>query len=99
MNALYEPDENGLPKLQSLLARDFEALNTYDPATKTTLPELQEKGRTRTIDLRERKLGAMGNKQNSRIPMTVINAKGEKRKGVFTKAVRTNILQPYREAV
>lgn len=144
MNTLYEPDENGLPKLleeedakelcrlltetgtagenflaysklqgqdltqgtpamvdklQSLLARDFEALNTYDPAVKTTLPELQEKGRTRTVDLRGRKLGSMGNKQNSRIPMTLVNAKGEKRKGVFTKAVRTNILPAYREAV
>ena len=71
--------------LQGLMSKDFDALNTYDPAQKKSLPELQESTRCQTIDLRDRNLGSMGNMQNQRIPMTVVNSKGEKRRGVYTK--------------
>ena len=82
-------------KLQGLMAKDYEALAEYDPAKPQSLPELQEGTRTLTIDLRDRKLGAMGNMQNSRIPMTVVNSEGKKRRGVFTKATRMTAKADY----
>ena len=89
----------GLPqmvdKLQSLMAKDYEALAEYDPEKPQTLPELQENTRTLTIDLRGRQLGTVGNMQNSRIPMTVVNSAGKKRRGVFTKATRMTAKKDY----
>lgn len=79
-------------RLQSLLARDFEALKEYAPENgPKSLPELQAEARTQTIDLRNRNLGGMSNLQNTRIPMTFVNTKGEKRKGVFTKASHVRV--------
>ena len=79
-------------RLQSLLARDFEALKEYAPENgPKSLPELQADARTQTIDLRNRNLGGMSNLQNTRIPMTLVNGKGEKRKGVFTKATHVRV--------
>ncbi|MBO4863663.1 MAG: hypothetical protein J5517_04820 [Eubacterium sp.] len=81
---------HGIPgvvnKLQGIMSKDFDAISEYDPETKLTLPEIQEKARTRTIDLRGETLTKLGNMQSSRIPMTVRGSRGEKRKGVFTKA-------------
>ena len=89
----------GLPtmvdKLQGLMAKDYEALAEYDPEKPQSLPELQESTRTLTIDLRGRKLGTVGNMQNSRIPMTVVNSAGKKRRGVFTKATYMSAKKDY----
>lgn len=73
-------------KLQGIMSKDFDAISEYDPETKLTLPEIQEKARTRTIDMRGETLSKLGHLQSSRIPMTVLGSRGEKRKGVFTKA-------------
>ena len=74
-------------QMQSLMSRDFNALESYDPvAAPKSLPELQADARTRTIDLRGRKLKTLGNAQNTRIAMNLVNAKGVGRKGVFTRA-------------
>ena len=88
-----------IDRLQSMLSRDFDALKNYDPAQPKSLPELQESTRTSTIDLRGRTLGAMRNLQNDRIPMTVVNAKGEKRKGFFTKATHLQARGMYDEII
>ena len=85
-------------RLQGMLAKDFDALQNYDPQAKPqSLPELQESRRTRTIDLRGRKLGSMQNMQNARIPMTVVNSRGEKRRGVFTKATHFRAKTEYQQ--
>ena len=73
-------------KLQSLMAKDHQTLVDYNEEEPKTLPELQETSRTLTIDLRGKKLSTVGNMQNSRIPMTVLDSTGRKRKGFFTKA-------------
>ena len=78
-------------RLQALLARDYDALQGYNPAQPKSMPEILEDSRTRTIDLRGRHIKPFGNMQNSRIPMTLKNAEGERRPGVFTKANRVGI--------
>lgn len=97
-----KPDQ-GAPgvvnNLQGMLSRDFETIQNYDPSTPKSLPELLEDSRTRTIDLRGRQLGSVTNMQNSRIPMTVVNSKGEKRKGVFTKANYFNAEKEYKDLI
>ena len=81
---------NGVPGMvnhfQGLMSKDFDALKNYDAKDPRSLPEIQESTRTKTIDLRGRNLGSVGNMQNSRIPMTVVDATGKKRSGFFTKA-------------
>lgn len=93
----------GLPdavtKLQDLLSRDFKALAEYDPKTPKSLPELQADSRGLTIDLRNRKLGTVGNLSNSRQFMTVVDALGHKRSGVFTKAVKVKVKSRFQKAL
>ena len=71
--------------LQGMMAKDFDALLYYDPKTARSLPEVQEDARMRTIDLRGKNIRKIGNMQSSRIPLTMVNGKGEQRNGVFTK--------------
>ena len=82
--------EKGVPgvgnKHQGIMAKDFDIIWSYNPEDKKSLPDLQEKARQRTIDFRNKQMSTMSNLQNSRIPMTVLNSRGEKRNGVFTKA-------------
>jgi len=82
--------KQGIPqvvdKLHHLMAKDYEALAEYDEKQPRSLPELQESTRTLTVDLRGKKLSTVGNMQNSRIPMTVADSTGRKRRGFFTKA-------------
>ena len=82
-------------RLQALLAGDYDALQGYDPAQPKSMPELLEDSRTRTIDLRGRHIKPFGNMQNSRIPMTLKNAEGDRRPGVFTKANKVQIKERF----
>ena len=73
-------------------------LSLYDPKNmEMTLPEIQQEARTQVVDLRGVSLGKMGNAQSSRIPMTVVDEKGRKRSGVFTKASHVSILKPFED--
>lgn len=78
-------------RLQDMLSRDYDVLGAYDGEPPRSLPEIQEAGRSLTIDLRDRKLGAVGNISSSRLPMTVVDSSGNKRTGFFTKASRANV--------
>lgn len=77
-------------RLQDMLSRDYDVLGAYDGEPPRSLPEIQEAGRSLTIDLRDRKLGAVGNISSSRLPMTVVDSSGNKRTGFFTKAYTSN---------
>ena len=97
-----EPNATALlvTQLQGLLAKDFEAVKNYKPEEKTlSLDEIQETARTKTIDLRGRTLGSVTNQQNERILMSVVNAKGEKRPGVFTKKTKMQVKESYDAAM
>ncbi len=93
----------GLPgvvnKLQNVLSRDFDAISDYEPRPPRTLPEIQQDARTITIDLQGRKTGTMGNLTSSRLPMTIVNAQGKKRTGVFTKASKIDIKERYTKII
>ncbi|MBQ7713663.1 MAG: hypothetical protein IJT71_02110, partial [Oscillospiraceae bacterium] len=90
------PDMVG--KVQEMLSHDYETLGVYDPKEgEMSLPELQQDARTQVVDLRGVKLGKLGNAQSSRLPMTVVGATGEKRRGVFTKASYVSIKQPFQK--
>lgn len=79
-------------RVQGMLSKDYDTLNNYQPdKTPLSFPELQQDARTQVVDFRGKKLGIMGNMQSSRIPMTVVDAKGVRRKGVFTKASYVNV--------
>lgn len=82
--------KQGLPglvgKLQGVLSHDYSTLQSYDPASKLSLPELMEKSRCKTIQLGTTQIDSMGGAQSSRIPMSLVNEKGEKRQGFLTKA-------------
>jgi hypothetical protein len=82
--------KQGLPglvgKLQGVLSHDYAAIQGYDPASKLSLPELMEKSRCKTIQLGTTQINSMGGAQSSRIPMSLVNEKGEKRQGSPTKA-------------
>ena len=83
-------------RVQGMLAKDFALLRDYDPAlTPLSFPELQENARTLTVDFRGQKIGIMTNKLSGRIPMTVVDAQGKRRMGVFTKAIHMNIKQRF----
>jgi len=84
-------------RLQGLLSADFNAISTYDPKSKLSLQEIQEKARTRTIDLRGRKLRTVGNQSSSRIPMTLTNSRDERRRGVFTKASYNHVKSDFQK--
>ena len=73
--------------LQGILSHDYSTLQNYDPkAAPSSLPELMEKSRVKTIELGATQIKAMGGAQSSRIPMSLVNEKGDKRRGFLTKA-------------
>ena len=85
-------------QVQGMMSQDYEMLSLYDPENmEMTLPEIQQDARTQVVDLRGVSLGKMGNAQSSRIPMTVVDEKGRKRSGVFTKASHVSILKPFED--
>ena len=85
-------------RMQGMMSQDYEMLSLYDPQNmEMTLPEIQQDARTQVVDLRGVSLGKMGNAQSSRIPMTVVDEKGRKRSGVFTKASHVSILKPFED--
>lgn len=85
-------------RMQSMMSKDYETLSLYDPKDmEMTLPEIQQDARTQVIDLRGVAIGRMGNAQSSRLPMTVVDEKGVRRSGVFTKASHVSVLKPFRE--
>ena len=85
-------------RVQGMMSQDYEMLSLYDPENmEMTLPEIQQDARTQVVDLRGVSLGKMGNAQSSRIPMTVVDEKGRKRSGVFTKASHVSILKPFED--
>ncbi|MCR5212992.1 MAG: hypothetical protein K6E10_01120 [Eubacterium sp.] len=89
MGAKGKDIKKGLPgivnNLQGLMARDFDALANYNPEEGYSLMEVQENARTLTINIGDKQLRTMGNKQNSRIPVTIRDNRGNVRNGVFTK--------------
>ena len=96
--------DKGIPglvgKLQGILARDNSVLESYDPQAKPrSLPELMEDSRCRTIELGATQIESMGGAQSSRIPMTLVNERGEKRRGFLTKANSVDTLKLYREGI
>ena len=95
-----DPVPQMVEQFQSELAKDFSAVKAYNPAVKQlSLAELQENARTRIIDLKGRDLGSMTNLQNERIPMSIINAKGEQRPGVFTKPTYVRVKGQYLDLI
>lgn len=87
-------------RMQSMMSQDYETLSLYDPNTmEMTLPEIQQDARTQVVDLRGVQLSKMGNAQSSRIPMTVVDEKGRKHSGVFTKASHVSIRKPFEDMV
>ncbi len=87
--------EKGIPgmvnRIQGVMARDFDAISRYKENQELTLPEIQEKARTKTIDFRGESLAKLGNMQNSRILMSVLDSNGDVKKGVFTKVTHNHI--------
>ncbi len=96
--------DKGVPgavgQLQGLLSHDFRTIQAYDPAEKElSLPELMEESRTKTITLGKTQIKAMGGAQSSRIPMTLVNEKGGKRRGFLTKSKVMDLKKNWDEAV
>ena len=78
-------------QLQNLLFDDYEALNAYNPEEAgLSFPELQENARTQIVDFRGMDLKKLGGAQSTRLAMTVVDEKGRRREGVFTKASYVN---------
>ena len=86
-------------QMQELLSTDYAALSAYDPAQPLSLPELQEEARTLTVDFRGKKLDVRSGASAERIPMTVTDADGSKRRGFFSKARYVNIETEYQKAI
>lgn len=86
-------------ELQSLLSVNYDALSRYEPQMGLSLPELQQAARTVTVDLRGVKLNASAANQNSRLRMTVTDADGTQRQGLFTGEKRVNLLGDYYAAL
>ena len=82
-------------RLQTMLSKDYDTINAYDPEKPRSLKELQEDSRTVTIDLRNRNIKTLGHLSSTRIPMTIYGVNGKRRTGVFTKAVNTNVMAKY----
>ena len=92
------PDVVG--KLQGMLSKDFDLLSVYDPEkTPLSFPELQQNARTQVVDFRGKAIGVLTNKLSGRIPMTVVDADGTRRMGVFTKATYVQTKQNYNEMI
>ena len=74
-------------RLQNLLFDDYEMLSAYNPEEAgLSFPELQEDARTQIVDFRGMDLEKLGGSQSTRLAMTVVDEKGRRRQGVFTKA-------------
>lgn len=83
-------------RLQNLLFDDYEMLNAYNPEEAgLSFPELQENARTQIVDFRGMDLKKLGGSQSSRIAMTVVDEKGRRRQGVFTKASYVNVKENF----
>ncbi|MBR4657207.1 MAG: hypothetical protein IKO68_11755 [Oscillospiraceae bacterium] len=79
-------------RLQNLLFDDYEVLNAYNPEEAgLSFPELQENARTQIVDFRGMDLKKLGGAQSTRLAMTVVDEKGCRREGVFTKASYVNV--------
>lgn len=86
--------------VQAMMSQDYETISLYNPKTmEMSLPELQQDARTQVIDLRGVKIGKLGNAQSSRLPMTVVDEKGMKTSGVFTKASYVSVVKPFKEMI
>ena len=83
-------------RLQNLLFDDYEVLNAYNPEEAgLSFPELQENARTQIVDFRGMDLKKLGGAQSTRIAMTVVDEKGRRREGVFTKASYVNAKEDF----
>ena len=98
-NAQNEEAPLLVERLQKLLSTDYAALSAYDPARELSLPELQEEARKLTVDFRGKKLEVKSGRSAARIPMTVVDADGTRRRGFFTKASSVNIVSEYQKAI
>ena len=91
---------NLVTNLENMLSNDFDALSVYDPGKEQmTLQEIQQDAKTQVVDLRGVKLGKLGNAQSSRLPMTVVDASGRSRRGVFTKKTEAHMVKPFQEMI
>ena len=87
-------------RMQGLLSRDHDMLGLYDPEkTPMSFPEIQQSARTQVVDFRGKKIGIMTNKLSGRIPMTVVDADGKRRRGVFTKASYVSVKRDFDEMI
>ncbi|MBP3206280.1 MAG: hypothetical protein J6M66_12765 [Lachnospiraceae bacterium] len=87
-------------RLQGMLSQDHAMLRLYDPEqTSMSFPEIQESARTQVVDFRGKKIGIMTNKLSGRIPMTVVDAEGKKKRGVFTKASYVSVKKDFHEMI
>ena len=87
-------------RMQNMLSRDFDMLNLYDPKKNPlSFPEIQSSARTQVVDFRGKQMGIMTNKLSGRIPMTVVDANGNRHPGVFTKASYVSIKRDYEDMI
>ena len=86
-------------KIQSMMSRDMNLLQQYDPAGPETksLPELQNDARTLTIDIGDKAFSKMSGFLSERIPMTLQTANGKKVTGFFTKASQFSIKDKFND--
>lgn len=85
-------------QVQQLLSGDYEMLSAFKPQeAQLSFPELQENARTEIIDLRGKGAETLSGAQSSRIPMTVVDAEGRRRRGVFTKAQHLDSLARFKQ--
>ena len=87
-------------RMQRMLSQDYDMLNNYQPdKTPMSFPEIQQDARTQVVDLRGKRTGIMTNKLSARIPMTVVDAQGKRKKGVFTKASYVDIKSKFNKMI
>ena len=86
-------------KIQSMMSRDMNLIQQYDPAGPQTksLPELQNDARSLTVDIGDKAFSKMSGALSERIPMTLQNANGKKVKGFFTKASQFSIKDKFND--
>ena len=72
--------------LQERLSRDMTAILRYDAGAGKSLPEVLNEERTPTVNMGGKKPeAAYGASRSQRIPMAVVDRKGGRREGFFTK--------------
>ena len=87
-------------KLQGMMANDLDAISAYDPKKAAkSMPEVLEDARSISIDADKRHLKKLGLSMSSRLAVIVVNAKGEKRLGVFTAANKLDFAGRFRNAI